>query len=204
MLTSGVAERADFEENDLDDEEEVRIHILVHDIRPPFLDGKTVFTKQLDPVPAVRDPQSDMAKFSKNGSVVVRERRQQRERAKQAHEAANIAGTALGNVLGVKDDGDMDNALGDGMDSSKKQEDGDGGGKNESKFAEHLKKNEGASDFSRSRTLKEQREYLPAFAVREELLRVIRDNQGVLDEYSIEAYFLTIISGYRHWRNRFW
>jgi pre-mRNA-splicing factor ATP-dependent RNA helicase DHX38/PRP16 len=46
-----------------------------------------------------------------------------------------------------------------------------------SKFAEHLKKNAGASDFSKSKTLREQREYLPAFAVREELMRVIRDNQ---------------------------
>lgn len=34
------------------------------------------------------------------------------------------------------------------------------------------------SAFAKSRTLKEQREYLPAFACREELLKVIRDNQG--------------------------
>jgi pre-mRNA-splicing factor ATP-dependent RNA helicase DHX38/PRP16 len=55
--------------------------------------------------------------------------------------------------------------------------------KSGSKFAEHMKEqkgNEGASDFSRTRTLKEQREYLPAFAVREDLLRVIRDNQVII------------------------
>ena len=34
------------------------------------------------------------------------------------------------------------------------------------------------SAFAKSRTLKEQREYLPAFACREELLKIIRDNQG--------------------------
>lgn len=52
--------------------------------------------------------------------------------------------------------------------------------KSGNKFAEHLKTNEGQSLFSKSKTLREQREYLPAFAVREELLRVIRDNQVVI------------------------
>ena len=52
--------------------------------------------------------------------------------------------------------------------------------KGDSKFASHLKTSAGVSSFSKSRTLKEQREYLPAFACREELLRVIRDNQGSL------------------------
>ncbi|KAK6332833.1 DEAH-box RNA helicase prp16 [Orbilia brochopaga] len=181
MLTSGVAQRADIGMDDLDDEEETRVHILVHDIRPPFLDGKTIFTKQLDPVPAVRDPQSDMAIFSKKGSVLVRERRQQRERAKQAQEATNLAGTNLGNVLGIKDE-EGDSALGAGEPTKQKGKEGpdDGDVRVENKFADHLKKSEGASEFSRSRTLKEQREYLPAFAVREELLRVIRDNQVII------------------------
>ncbi|KAK6541176.1 DEAH-box RNA helicase prp16, variant 2 [Orbilia ellipsospora] len=180
MLTSGVAQRADIGMDDLDDEEETRVHILVHDIRPPFLDGKTIFTKQLDPVPAVRDPQSDMAIFSKKGSRVVRERRQQRERAKQAQEATNLAGTNLGNVLGIRDE-EGDSALG-APEPTKQKPDGpdDGDIRVENKFADHLKKSEGASEFSRSRTLREQREYLPAFAVREELLRVIRDNQVII------------------------
>jgi len=53
--------------------------------------------------------------------------------------------------------------------------------KGESKFAEHLKeKSDAVSSFARSKTIREQREYLPVFAVREELLNVIRDNQGIL------------------------
>ena len=40
-----------------------------------------------------------------------------------------------------------------------------------------MKASQAASAFSRSKSLKEQREFLPAFAVREALLRVIRDNQ---------------------------
>src|SRR5690606_4637967 len=98
--------------------------------------GKKVFTKQLDPIPAVRDSQSDMAVFSRKGSLLVKERRQQKERQRQAQEATNIAGTTLGNVLGVKDDTDGDSAQPTG-------EEGENAGG--SKFAEHLKASEGAS-----------------------------------------------------------
>jgi pre-mRNA-splicing factor ATP-dependent RNA helicase DHX38/PRP16 len=170
MLTSGVAQRRDYDGDFEDDEDGTRVHLLVHDLKPPFLDGQTVFTKQLDPVPAVRDPQSDMAVFSRKGSRVVKEKRQQKERQKQAQEATNVAGTALGNLMGIRED------EGDSAAAAPGEEDHKGG----SKFAEHLKKNEGQSAFSRSKTLREQREYLPAFAVREELLRVIRDNQVVI------------------------
>ena len=170
MLTSGVAQRRDYDNDFEDDEEATRIHLLVHDIKPPFLDGRNIFTKQLDPVPAVRDPQSDMAVFSRKGSKVVKEKRQQKERQKQAQEATNMAGTALGNLMGVKEDEGDSAAPAPGEDEIKSG----------SKFAEHLKKNEGQSTFSKSKSLREQREFLPAFAVREELLRVIRDNQVII------------------------
>ncbi|EGE79057.1 adenosinetriphosphatase [Blastomyces gilchristii SLH14081] len=171
MLTSGVAQRREYDADFEDDEDSTRVHLLVHDLRPPFLDGRTVFTKQLEPVPAVRDPQSDMAVFSRKGSKVVREKRVQKERQKQAQDATNVAGTALGNLMGIKED------EGDSAIAVPGEEEAQHKG---SKFAAHLKKNEGASAFSKSKTLREQREYLPAFAVREELLRVIRDNQVVI------------------------
>ncbi|KAG6305103.1 hypothetical protein E4U45_000759 [Claviceps purpurea] len=171
MLVSGVAQRRDTAA-DFDDEEATRVHMLVHDLRPPFLDGKTIFTKQLEPVPAVRDYQSDMAVFSRKGSKVIREARQQSERQKQAQQATSMAGTALGNIMGAKDN-DEDSAL------PEPSGENDGKAKRGSgnKFSTHMNKSNGASDFSRTKTLREQREYLPAFAVREELLRVIRENQ---------------------------
>ncbi|KAH9879053.1 DEAH-box RNA helicase prp16 [Plenodomus biglobosus] len=170
MLQSGVAQRRTFDDDFEDDEESMRVHILVHDLKPPFLDGKTVFTKQIDPVPAVRDPQSDMAVFSRRGSRVVKEKRQQKERQKHAQEATSAKGTTLGNIMGVKED-DTDSAA--PMPEEQEKQSG-------SKFAQHLSKQEGASAFSKSKTLREQRQYLPAFAVREDLLRVIRDNQVVI------------------------
>ena len=50
--------------------------------------------------------------------------------------------------------------------------------KADSQFSSHLKKSDGQSSFARTRSMKEQREYLPAFAVREELMSHLRDNQG--------------------------
>lgn len=172
MLTSGVAQRRDFGDDfNPEDDEATRVHLLVHDLRPPFLDGRTIFTKQLDPVSAVRDPQSDLAVFSRKGSKVVRDRRQQRERQKQAQDATTMAGTALGHLMGVKED-EGDSAVAMPVEDAYK------GG---NKFSQYLKKGEGGqSSFSKSKTLREQREYLPAFAVREDLLRVIRDNQVVV------------------------
>jgi len=197
MLTSGVAQRADMDMDELDDEEEVRVHLLVHDLRPPFLDGRKVFTKQLEPVPAIRDPQSDMAIFSKKGSLLVKERRLRREREKQAQEATSMAGTALGNVMGVKEEDTDSAAPGNGEPEAKRSD--VASEKGSSKFAEHLKQSEGASVFSKTKTLREQREYLPAFAVREELMRVIRDNQGIFSIIHISGSMSTnpVISRHR-------
>ncbi|KAJ3470655.1 hypothetical protein MRS44_000754 [Fusarium solani] len=173
MLQSGVAQRRDVAA-DFDDDETTRVHLLVHDLRPPFLDGRTIFTKQLEPIPAVKDPQSHMAVFSRKGSKVVKEARQQRERQRQAKEATSMTGTTLGNIMGAKDE-DGDSAL-----PVPAEDDVDHSERKGNKFSEHMKKSDGASNFSQSKTLREQREYLPAFAVREDLLRVIRENQVVI------------------------
>jgi pre-mRNA-splicing factor ATP-dependent RNA helicase DHX38/PRP16 len=61
---------------------QARVHLLVHDLKPPFLDGRMVFTKQLEAVQSVRDPTSDMSVFSRKGSQLVKEKREQIERQK--------------------------------------------------------------------------------------------------------------------------
>ena len=103
MVTSGVATRKaiDF---DFEDESESTVHVMVHDLKPPFLDGRTVFTKQLEPINPVRDPTSDMAVFARKGSPLVKEKREQAERAKAAAKLAALGGTQLGNIMGVRDE----------------------------------------------------------------------------------------------------
>ena len=103
MVTSGVATRKGVD-LDFEDESESAVHVMVHNLKPPFLDGRTVFTKQLDPINPIRDLTSDMAVFAKKGSALVKEKREQAERAKAAAKLAALGGTALGNILGVKDE----------------------------------------------------------------------------------------------------
>jgi pre-mRNA-splicing factor ATP-dependent RNA helicase DHX38/PRP16 len=164
MLTSGVVQRSQVD-TDFDEDHEPRVHLMVHDIRPPFLDGRIVFTKQVETVQTVKDPTSDLAIFSRNGSRLLRERREQRERIKNA-EKFELAGTALGNVMGIKREEETHATAADPY--------------ADSKFSTHMQQSQGQSKFAQQKTLKEQRSYLPAFAVRDELLKVIRDNQVIV------------------------
>ncbi|KAF9448842.1 pre-mRNA splicing factor [Macrolepiota fuliginosa MF-IS2] len=179
MVTSGVATRKAID-LDFEDESESTVHVMVHDLKPPFLDGRTVYTKQLDPINPIRDPTSDMAVFAKKGSGLVKEKREQAERAKAAAKLAALGGTSLGNIMGVKDEEAEAEAEADRKAQEAKANGEKENYKGDSKFAEHLKASTGVSAFAKSRTLKEQREYLPAFAVREELMKVIRENQVII------------------------
>ncbi|KAJ3097096.1 DEAH-box RNA helicase prp16 [Physocladia obscura] len=168
MLTSGVVQRMD-NSNEMEDDQEARVHILVRDLKPPFLDGKIVFTKQLETVQSVKDPTSDMAVFARAGSKLVRERREKEERRKAAPKF-QLEGTNLGNIMGIKKDSAPEQTKTDDADF-----------KNDSQFSSHMKsKSDAVSAFATMKTMSEQRQFLPAFAVREELLQVIRDNQIVI------------------------
>jgi hypothetical protein len=170
MRTSGIIGQGRFDA-DFEDDTQDRVHLFVHNLTPPFLDGKQIFTRQRDPVSAVKDPQSDLAIFARRGSALVKERRQQRERQKQSRAAVSLAGTTLGNVMGVQE-------------QKEEEENEDEKSKWTTKFSDNLndeEKNTGTSKFATEKSLREQRQFLPAFAVREELLNVIRDNQGKLN-----------------------
>ncbi|GAA6001990.1 hypothetical protein JCM10207_003027 [Rhodosporidiobolus poonsookiae] len=198
-LSGATGERRVLDFDALDDDDgESRVHLLVHDLKPPFLDGRMAFTKQLEPINPIKDPTSDLAIFSKKGSLLVSERRARRERERAAAKAASLSGTTLGNIMGVKDEEaeerkaeDANKTAGPSTSTSNSTstpaDDTDDGRKNsDSQFAEHMKKNreqakkQGGSKFAREKTLREQRQYLPAFASREDLLRVVRENQVVV------------------------
>lgn len=173
MLTSGVVMSINVNE-DFDEEAIERVHLLVHHIVPPFLDGRIVFTKQPEPVIPVRDPTSDMALMARKGSALVRVYREQKERRKAQKKHWELSGTKLGNIMGVekrKDEEDEKfNAETDEADYRKSQ-----------KFAQHMMSSDDkSSDFSKRKTILEQRRFLPAFAVRQELLNIIRENSVVI------------------------
>ncbi|KAL0822818.1 hypothetical protein ABMA28_004818 [Loxostege sticticalis] len=168
MLTSGVVHSINVN-NDLDEESVDRVHLLVHNIVPPFLDGRIVFTKQPEPVIPVKDPTADMAINARKGSALVKAFREQKERRKAQKKHWKLEGTKLGNIMGIQ---------------KEKEELDDGPTKEAYKYAEHLDKEAeepaSKSDFVTKMTISEQRRYLPAFAVREELMQVIRENNVVI------------------------
>jgi pre-mRNA-splicing factor ATP-dependent RNA helicase DHX38/PRP16 len=173
MLTSGVVMSINVNE-DFEEETVERVHLLVNHTVPPFLDGRIVFTKQPEPVIPVKDPTSDMAMVARKGSALVRVFREQKERRKAQKKHWELGGTKLGNIMGVekkKDDEDSKyDADTDTADYRKDQ-----------KFADHMMdQDESKSDFSREKTILQQRRYLPVFAVRQDLLNVIRENSVVI------------------------
>ena len=170
MFGSGAVTRLDYDE-DFEEISEAKVHLIVNNIIPPFLDGRIVFTKQQEPVVPIKDATSDMAMVSKKGSRLVRIHREQAERKKAQKKEWELAGTKLGNLLGVekKDDSESKDAD-DNLDHRENQ-----------KFADHMKVDQDQkSAFAKEKTIREQREYLPAYACRQEMLRIIRDNSVIV------------------------
>ncbi|XP_017871527.1 PREDICTED: pre-mRNA-splicing factor ATP-dependent RNA helicase PRP16 [Drosophila arizonae] len=175
MLTSGVVTSINVSD-DFDEEALERVHLLVHHIVPPFLDGRIVFTKQPEPVVPVKDPTSDMALLARKGSLLVRNYREQKERRKAQKKHWELGGTKLGNIMGVQRPQDEDDAKFDRDNDTADY-------RKDQKFADHMRDmqdNKGKSDFSRKKTIGEQRRFLPVFASRQELLNVIRENSVVI------------------------
>jgi flagellar biosynthesis GTPase FlhF len=194
LLQSGVAVMREVQ-TVFDNEEDSRVTLIVHNLKPPFLDGRVSFSLQQTTVPTVKDPTSDMATNSRTGSKLLRDVREKREQMKMRKRFWELGGTQMGDAVGVARPPDEDPDakrqdpihLGDTTrpedgDADEFREDEDVDYRKESSFAEHIKaqKNVAQSHFAKSKTLKEQREYLPVFTVRERLLDVVRDNQVVI------------------------
>ncbi|XP_045799876.1 pre-mRNA-splicing factor ATP-dependent RNA helicase DEAH7-like [Trifolium pratense] len=174
LLRSGAVRGTEVQ-TEFDDEDERKVILLVHDTKPPFLDGRVVFTKQAEPIMPIKDPTSDMAIISRKGSALVREIHEKQSSNKSRQRFWELAGSKLGDILGVEKTAEQIDA-----DTAVVGEDGEIDFKEEAKFSNHMKKGEAVSDFAMSKTLSEQRQYLPIFSVREELLQVIRENQVVV------------------------
>ncbi|KAH9307824.1 hypothetical protein KI387_035735, partial [Taxus chinensis] len=175
LMRSGAVRGTEVQ-TEFEDEEDSRVILLVHDTKPPFLDGRVVFTKQAEPIMPIKDPTSDMAIISRKGSALVREIREKQSMNKSRQRFWELAGSKLGNILGVEKTAEQVDA-----DQAIVGSEGEVDFKQDAKFASHLKeKGEAVSDFAKSKTLSEQRQYLPIFSIRDDLLQVIRENQVIV------------------------
>lgn len=122
----------------------------------------------------VKDPTSDMALVARKGSALVRVFREQKERRKAQKKHWELGGTKLGNIMGIEKTKDEEDAKFDADTDIADY-------KKDQKFAEHMQNQEqGSSDFAKKKTIMQQRQYLPVYAVRQDLLNVIRENSVVI------------------------
>jgi pre-mRNA-splicing factor ATP-dependent RNA helicase DHX38/PRP16 len=149
------------------------VALIVHHLKPPFLDGRVSFSLQQTMVSTVRDPTSDMATNSRNGSKLLREVRERKEQSKMRKRFWELGGSRMGDAMGIAKPEEA-NPETDTVDDEGNVDYRDG-----NTFAKHMKgqKNESASDFSRNKSITEQRQFLPVYTVREELLNIVRENQ---------------------------
>lgn len=111
-----------------------------------------------------------MTKVAAKGSAVVRYFREQKERRRAQKKEWELAGTRIGEIMGIK---------------KTEGEDGDnwheGSYRDSQTFADKLAKqkpgDQAVSAFARNKTIKQQRQFLPIFGVRSTLLRLIKEHQ---------------------------
>ncbi|VFQ76434.1 unnamed protein product [Cuscuta campestris] len=170
LLRSGAVKGTEVQ-TEFDDEDERKVILLVHDTKPPFLDGRIVFTKQAEPVMPIKDPTSDMAIISRKGSSLVREIHEKQSMHKSRQRFWELAGSKLGDILGVEKTAEQIDA-----DTAAVGEQGEVDFKEEARFSQHLKKGEAVSDFAKSKTISQQRQYLPIFSVRDEFMQYLHED----------------------------
>ena len=177
LIGSGVVTSTGAAQTNFDDSTEARTQLMVHDTKPPFLDGRTVFTKQQKMVLPVKDATAVMSQIARKGSSLLRDVREKKDQDKSRQKFWELAGSKMGNAMGMKKVEKRE----DPEDKMEEGEDGEMDYKAGSQYGAHMKeKSVAASTFSKTKTMKQQREFLPIYGCREELMQVIRDNQVVI------------------------
>jgi len=199
LLQSGVASLREAQ-MDFNDEDDSRVTLIVHNVKPPFLDGRVSFSLQQTTVSILKDPTGDMAVNARKGSALLRDVREKRDVMKMRKRFWELGGSRMGDVMGIAHpEEEKDEAIpatglevGDAknikpvperkhIDDVDEDEEGvdyrDG-----SSFGKHMKdiKAVAQSDFARTKTIKEQREYLPVYTCRSRLMDVVRENQVIV------------------------
>jgi len=198
LLSSGAAMRSSVD-LDFTNENDSRVQLLVHQIQPPFLKerGGASFSVVREAVPTVKDATSDFARMAREGSETLRRLREKKERSGMRQKFWELGGSRMGDAMRVKEVKNGDGGEGGGKvedggptnDTQQAKEEDDGGEidyKKSSGFAAHVTKKANqpptstTSEFARTKSIREQREYLPAFSVRDSLLQTIRENNIVI------------------------
>jgi pre-mRNA-splicing factor ATP-dependent RNA helicase DHX38/PRP16 len=174
LLSSGAATTGEVS-LDVHTEQDTRVTLLVHQVKPPFLDGRVSFSKIQTAVPTVRDASSDFAKMARNGSDTLRYIKANKDKNAMRQRFWELGGTRMGDAVGAKEEKQ------ENPDEPVNEDDGiEIDYKKSSGYAGHMKKDGSISAFAKYKSIRQQREFLPVFSVREEVLNVIRENNIVI------------------------
>ena len=201
LLTSGAAVQGNVS-MDHDSEMDNRTELLVHQIRPPFLGGRVAFSTVKKAVATVRDASSDFAKLAREGSASLRDLRERKDKSTMRQKFWELGGSRMGDAMRVQtktETGDKGQEMGDVIVEEKlrsdtdiinkdyQNEDEEGGNeedvvdyKKSAGYASHLKESQKVSNFAKNNTITQQREFLPVFTVREQLVNLIRENSVIV------------------------
>lgn len=167
MIDSGVYERPKAEV-EIEDES-ARVVLEAYERKPTFLKNKRLDASNTSNVHIIRSPGGDFALATKKGSALLRNLREKNERIK-ASSGFDVSGSRMANVLKAN------------LDRAEPVE-SDHDHRRTSQFAsafKHKINKDKMSDFSKSKSIQQQREYLPIFSVRKDLMQLINDNKIVV------------------------
>ncbi|GJD06313.1 Pre-mRNA-splicing factor ATP-dependent RNA helicase PRP16 [Galdieria sulphuraria] len=163
---------------EVDDEETVRVSLLVKDTTPPFLEGQTNWKGSLDTVLPVKDSTSDLAKIARKGSRVVQEAREQRERGQ-----ARVKYWELGTAAGAKEK-EAEEAQRERQETEaslrKIQSSNDVDDYKSSMRYGNVLTGKASEREERQHSIAQQRKTLPIYGMKNDILRVVRENQIVV------------------------
>ena len=201
MVTSGVV-RVREVDLDFETEEEQKVMLLVHDTCPPFLEGEHGLraggSKDATVLP-VKDPTSDLAMIARRGSTLLKEVRVKRDENKSRDRFWEMKGTKMGDVTGTtrlekeeaakhaeeqrKKTGEAADVLSASLPGNQATDESEiAAFKSGAKFSTHMSSEKAVarSEFAKTKTMKQQREFLPVYGSREDLMHVIRENNVVV------------------------
>lgn len=159
------------------------VHVLVRELKPPFLDGRITYTTQIEPVSVVKDATSDLAVLAKRGSAVLRQLREQEDRGKMRQRFWEVSGSTMGDLVGIASKEKTKEELQEEIEAAEAAADDNSKNyKKDSQFAKLLTSHmeTAVSEFAKTHTLAEQRRALPIYEVKDEFLSLLRDHQIIV------------------------
>lgn len=185
LLSSGAASRGAVD-LDVSTDNDTRVTLLVHQLKPPFLEKSSVgLLGKQSTAATVKDNSSDFCKMAREGSATLQRLRQEKDKNTMRQKFWELGGTKMGNAMRVVKEETLE------PDSQVSQSQDDDRGevdyKKSTGYASHMvrQKKEAVSTFAKTKSLRQQREFLPIFSVRDELLSTIRENNVVVSVFSV-------------------